>query len=403
MLTLNKETLAVLQADINIKSDELVRLDIQEMQTKADLNSALAAITQTTLTIAALPERLQIIQRLEREIIGQGERIRTEKEQLNPLETESKTIEAEIRALQEEFLDINIGNYSKKLIEDQVLASSVDVILANRNTLSKNEEQLKSLVWRITQQEALNSEISTFIGQGLDIVNKDRNRTNCPLCEQNFKTHQDLVKRIAGNKALDNLLKGLIADKNLLEQESTVIQLLIDSATQQLLRYFEGKIRDKQAQLVAVSDQVKTITKTIASFEENLKVMQNDLREVLMQQVGLSNEEYERELKYNLKTFKKTEDRLNALLKNQSQDKNTLSDLLAKMRDEVKLFEENIATLEKSEKYVAVRAWFRSNFSTEDVSFEVLQNEFTQNDGIIKEYFDKASTLRTELEILTLE
>ncbi len=403
LLLFSENRLGVLRTDINSKSDELGSLEIQETKTRADLNSALAGIAQTIATIAGLPGRLQLIQQLEQEITTQNQKIAQEKSQLKPLETQFKSIEAEVKTLEEELADINKGNYSKKLIEDQVLASSIDVILANRDTLAKNEEQLKSLTGRITQQEALNSEISAFVRQGLEIVNKDRNRISCPLCEQAFKSHQELAERIANNNALDSLLKGLFADKNRLEQEFARLKELINLATGQLLRYFEGKIKDKRALLTAISDHLKTLAKTIASLEENLTVMQNELREVTMQQLGLSNEEYQRELENNLTALRVTEERLNAVLKKQTQDKKDLNDLLTKLRDELKLSSETISMLERSEQYLTVLAWFRTNFSTEDVSLEVVQNELAENDILIKEYFDKANTLRTELESLTLE
>lgn len=393
----------VLRSEINAKSGELSSLEIQESEIRADLNSALAGISQTTKSISGLPERLQLIQRIEQEIIGQNQKIVQEKELLKPVEAQFKNIEAEIKALEEKLADINKGDYSKNLIEDKILASSIDMILANRDALAKIEEQLKSLSKRIAQQETLNLEISAFVRRGLEIVNKDRDSNACPLCEQSYKSHQELSERIAGNNALDSLLKGLFIDKNILEQESARLHELINTATVQLLLYFEGKIKDKRALLITVSDHLKTLTKTIALFDENLKAIENDLREVMMQQLGLSNEEHERKLKNNLEALRQTEERLNSALKKQTQDKKTLNDLLAKLWDELKILGETMTTLKRSEQYLAVLAWFRVNFSTENVSLDVLQKEFSENDGLIKEYFDKASKLRTELESLTLE
>lgn len=403
LLSINESRLDVLRTEANTKADELSCLEIQETETRSNLKSALAGINQNIAIITGLPERLLFIQRIEKEIADQIQRIAREKDLLKPFEAQFKDTEDKIQALEEELADINKGNYSKKLFEDQVLASSIELILINCDALTKNEEELNLLTGRITQQEALNSEISTFVRRGLEIVNNDRNRTTCPLCVQAFKSHQELAQRIANNNALDTMLKELFTEKNRLEQESAILQELANTATGQLQHYFEGKVKDKRFLLAAVSDNVKTLNRTIVSFEENLNVMENDLREVMIQQFGLSNIEYERELKNSLVAFKQSEERLNSVLKKQTHDKIDLNDLLAKLRDELKLLVETIATHEQSEQYLSVLTWFRINSSTEDISFEVLQNKFAENDGIIKEYFGKVSTLRTELESLELE
>ncbi|MET0636141.1 MAG: AAA family ATPase [Chitinophagaceae bacterium] len=403
LLLQNEERIGVLKAEINRKSEELSSLEIHETEAKSDLNSTLAGIAETTATIAALPERLQLMEKIEQEITAQEKEISLEKEQLKPLEVQFKIIGEEIWAVEEKWADIKQRNYSKKLLEDQVLASSIDVIMANSESLAKNDERLKSLNLRIAQQEALNSEIAAFVRRGLEILAKDQDRTSCPLCEQSFETHQELARRIANNTALDNLLKSLFADKNIVEQESSVLQELITTAAGRLLHYFEDKIKEKRALQTAVSDQIKTLSKTIALSEENLAMMRNEQRELIMQQLGLSTENYQQELSKNLEAFRKTEERLNGMLKKQAQDKKEIRDLLGKLRDELKPSTENTEILKQSEQYRAVVDWFNTNFSTEQVTFERLQNELIENHSLIKEFFDKASLLRTEVESLSLE
>lgn len=393
----------LLRTEINAKSEDLNKLEKQETETRVELNSALAGIEQTNTTIAGLPERLLVIKKIEQEINVQGEKLAQEKEQLRPLETKFKTIESEIVALEEEVADIKSGNYTKTLIEDQVLAASIDVMLANLGLLSKNEEQLLIISDKIGKQEVLNAEITAFIRQGLEIVNKDRNRTNCPLCEQTYKSHQELAERIANNNVLDKILQEFLADKNKLEQETARLEELVKSAIAQLLLYFEKKIKNKQILRAEVSDHQKTLTKTIASYEESLEMRRNDLRELMMQQLGLSNEDYEQDLNRYLEAYRKSEERLNVLMKNLTQDKKQLNDLIAKLRDELKLVSDNIDALLKSEQYLSVLEWFKTNFSNEIISLEVLQNELAANDETIKEYFDKISTLKAERESLTLE
>lgn len=392
-----------LLTEINGKSDELSRLEIQETETRAELNSALASIAHANTTISGLPEHLQLIQKTEQEITSQSKRITQEIDRLKPLEDQLKTIEEEIDTLEKEVADIKEGIYSKKLIEDQVLASSIDVILANHEAQTSNNELLSSLSQQITQQKTLNSELSAFIRQGLEIVNKDHNRNHCPLCEQTFKTHQELAERIANNNALGKILQDLFANENKLQQEAARLQELIKNATEQLHLYFEEKIKDKQILQIAVSDQVKTLTVAIASYDESLEMMRNDLRELMMRQLGLSNEAYEQDLKNNLEALRKTEERLNTALKEQTQDKKGIIDLLSKLREELRLSIETTGTLEQSEQYRAVLAWFRVNFNTEDISLDVLQNGLMENDRLIQDNFDKVSTLRTELESLTQE
>ncbi|MBF9254616.1 hypothetical protein I2I11_15025 [Pontibacter sp. 172403-2] len=403
-LILNNENKSKeMREGINAKSDELSSLVVQETKTRTDLNNTLAGINETTATIAGLPERLHLIKNIEQEIASQSEKITLEKDRLSVLVLQINANEAEIHTLEDEVADIKKGNYSKKLIEDQALALSIDVILVNREELAKNDELLKSLSERIAQHETLNSEISAFVRQGLEIINKDRNRRNCPLCEQTFKTHQELAERISHNKALGKLLQDLFEDKNRLEQKSVQLQELIKNAVGQLLLYFEEKIKDKRTLQAAESDHVKTLTKAIASYEESLESMRDDLRKLMIQQLGLSNEDYERELRNKLEVLKKAEERLNAVLKKQIQDKKELIELLVKLQDELKLSAETTETLKRSEQYRGVLDWFRTNFSGETASFEVLQNKFAENDNLVKEYFDKVSNLRVELESLTLE
>ncbi|WP_462265717.1 hypothetical protein [Mucilaginibacter sp.] len=394
---------ANLRVQINTKSDDLGSLEIQETETRSELNSALARIDQVEATINSLPDRLLLIQKFEQDISAQGAKVTEERDRLRPLETQFKTVETELQELENEVANINQETFSKNLIEDQVLASNIDVLLANREALSKNEEQLKVLNARITQHETLHSELSAFIRQGLELINKDRIRNKCPLCEQTFKSHQELAERIASNRALDEILQDLFKDKNHLQEESSRLKELINNTTEQLLLYFKEEINDKQILRIAVSAHIQTLTKSISSHEDVLNLMQNDLRELMMQQLGLSNDAYEQMLSSDLEILRKIESQLNDVLKKQLLDKNKLSDLLAKSRDELKLCEETIATLKQSESYMNVLMWFRVNFNTEEVSLEVLQNELGENERLIKGYFDQIAKLQTKLQSLTLE
>lgn len=392
-----------IRKEINIRSDAQRSLDILETETRADLNNKLATINQITTTIAALPERFQIIQRLHNEITTQRGKIDIDNKELKNLEDRFKSIEFEIKALEDELSNINEGKYTKNLIDDDVLAASIDIIQKNNEAFLQNEELRKSLSARISQQETLNSEISDFIRKGLDIVNRDTNRNNCPLCEQVFKSHEELAQRIAGNNALDEMLKVLLVNKNELDQEASRLRELMSTATGQLSKYFEGKIKDKSELRSAISDHIKTLNKTIITFENSLQAVENDLRELTIEQLGLSDEEYESELKKNLEILRQEEESLNTLLKNQGRDKKEISDLLVKLGDEQKLLVETIGKLQQSEQYVAVLAWFFTNFGTEDISFKKLQDEVSQNDRLIQENFEKISEIRTELESLSLE
>jgi exonuclease SbcC len=403
LLLVNENRSGALLTEINGKSDELSRLEVQETKTKAELNSALVSIAQANKAIAGLPEHFQLIQKTEEEITSQSKRTTQERDRLKPLVDQLKTIETELDTLEKEVADIKKGTYSKKMIEDQVLASSIDAILANHEALNSNNELLSSISQQIAQQKTLNSELSEFIRQGLEIVNKDRSRNHCPLCEQTFKTHQELAERIANNNALDKILQDLLANENKFGQEAARLQELVKNATGQLLLYFEEKIKDKQILRTEVSDQVQTLTTAIASYDESLEMMRNDLRELMMQQLGLSNEAYEQDLRNNLDALKRTEEHLNTVLKEQTQNKKVVIDLLSKLREELKLSRETTGTLEQSEQYRVVLEWFRVNFNTEEISLDVLQNGLVESVKLIKENFEKVSTLRTELESLTQE
>lgn len=403
LLTNNLSKLTGLRSETSSKSDRLNNLDAKETETKADLNNSLAEIEQTNATINALPERAIIIQNLREEIQQLKNKITDEDNLVKPLESQFRELEKEIQALEHELSEVKKGVYSKKLIEDQVLASSIDVILANREALAKNEDLLKQLAKRITEQETLNSEILAFVRQGLEIVNSDTSRISCPLCEQAYNTHQELAERIANNNSLDNLLKGLFGDKNRLDQESSRLQEEIKSATALLIRYLEDKVKDKLVSRTAVSDHIKTRKNTIISFQELLGIRENDLREIVMRQLGLSDEEYESDLNKKLAALKKDEENFNILLKKLAEDKKELTDFLAKSRDEISHLTDSNDKLRASEQYLAVLNWFRSNFNSEEVSLVVLQNYQAENDSSIKEYFDKITVLRSEQQALQLE
>lgn len=403
LLRQNESKSDSLKTQINIKSEELSSLEIQETETRSELNSTLASITQTSTIMASLPERLLHIQKLEQDIAAQSKKITDERDRLRLLEMQFKTVDAEIIDLENEVSNINLKTYSKKHIEDQILASSIDDLLANNEALSKNNELLTTLSERIMQNETLHSDLSAFLRQGLEIVNKDRDRNRCPLCEQEFKSHQELAERIANNNALDKVLQDLLSDKNRLQGESSRLKDLIQNTTAQLLLYFGEKIKDKQTLRTKVSDHLETLNKTIASHHDNLEIMQNELRELMIQQLGQTNDAYESTLKGNLNDLRNAEKRLNDVLKKHLQDKKSVHDLLAKLADELKLCQETIAALERSEQYMTVVTWFRINLNTQNISLVTLQNELAENERSINGYFDQLRTLRSELQSLILE
>lgn len=403
LLTSNRSKQKELRLDVNNKSDRLSSIESLETETKSNLNNTLAEIEQTNTTIIGLPERAQLIRKLSEDIQLLKEKLLEEDKLLKPLESQFGDIEKEIEALEFELSEVNKGVYSKNLIEDQVLASSIDVIFANREAFSKNETLLKQLAQRIAEQETLNSEILAFVRQGLEIVNSDPTRNSCPLCEQAYNSHQQLADRIANNNSLDNLLKGLFGDKNRFEQESSRLQEEIKTATSLLIRYLEDKVKDKKVSRTAVSDHIKTRKSTIISFESSLGFRENELREIVMKQLGLSDEEYENDLNKKLSELKKTEEKLNDQLKKQTQDKKELSDFITKTREEIKHLIDAGDKLGASEQYLAVLSWFHANFNTDEVSLDIIQKYSNENDSFIAEYFDKITELKAEQQVIQLE
>src|SRR5690606_8922157 len=114
-----------------------------------------------------------------------------------------------------------------------------------------------------------NQTITDFIKAGLSIVD-ERQSSTCPLCEQDYESYNLLVEKITNNKALDETLKTLLAQKSKSELRIFELTTGLKESREQLLNVY-------RQQLDSLSIKNRDGMQSLDNLKRNIKDIEVEL------------------------------------------------------------------------------------------------------------------------------
>jgi len=394
-------------AVLNTQAEDLAKEEIKQKNHRDTFIKQIEDIKEKT---SKLPELKQRTETLNNDI-QKAALLLTKKK------PEEVTVKNKLKDLDESVSEFNVvidgikkGKYPFLSSGEYPGLSNIIKKLEENNIESQNlKSKLNEWSLKIEQQQSLNSSIEVFIKTGLSIVN-ERQNASCPLCEHTYESHNQLAQRIANNNALNNILQDLLKEKNILILGIAKLDDEITKGHEMLKGFYRKKIDDLLASRQGLKRTIDNLRKAISSQEDNLLKLKESLQECNIQLIGLSAEEYEKNLVLSTQEAVKSRDNSAKSLTEITSNLTSINDKMKTQNSQINLIKKDIQKLMSNEKYSYVVAWFKDNYPNDLISENILSSRKTLLEDKIKPISKeiivlekKIATIENDLSIYTKE
>lgn len=385
------KTITQTEATSESVNKQLSDLNRTEIELSAKFETVLRELEESATKKAKIPEMKLESERLNILIQKTEKELSDKKVQVDKCEKEHRELESSIRDLLQIIKEITNGHYPQiSKAENREISEFVEKLEGNERLLANENTALTSLNITIKQQETLNQTISDFIRAGLSIVDGLQS-SSCPLCEQTYDSYNALVEKITNNKALDETLKTLLAQKS--KSELCVFELTtnIKQSREQLLGIYNEQLDGFSTKSKDVKQYLETMNRHIKDSGIELDVLKKSLKNQQNELKGLSFDAFEKQLDENILDANKTKGILSPEITTNKETIDKAKEHLVFLDRQVNLLKNEIESLDKNEKYVFVKRWFNEYFSDKEID----ENLLHQRDSFLTQ---KISQLRVNLK-----
>src|SRR5690606_33123287 len=236
------------------------------------------------------------------------------KGQADKKEKKQRELESAITNLQRIIKEITDGVYPQiSKDENREISELVQTLEESEQLLSNENTTLKSLNTTLKQQETLNQTISDFIKAGLSIVD-ERQSSSCPLCEEKYDSYSALVEKITNNKALDETLKTLLAQKSKSELRISDLTTNVKERREQLLDIYRQRLDELSTKNQEERQLLESLRQNIKDIEVELNILKEKNETQKLDLKGLSFEIFEKQIDENIIEANKARDIVNPKL-----------------------------------------------------------------------------------------
>ncbi len=387
--------------DINKQLSELNRTEIE---LRSQLETVLRQLEELATKKAKIPELKVEIEHLNNLIQKTDKELNDKKGQADEKENKQRELESAITNLLRIIKEITDGVYPQiSKDENREISELVQTLKESEQLLSNENTTLKSLNTTLKQQETLNQTILDFIKAGLSIVD-ERQSSSCPLCEEKYDSYSALVEKITNNKALDETLKTLLAQKSKSELHISDLTTKIKKSREQLLDIYKQQLdglftknQEERQLLESLRLNIKDLEVELNILKEKNEIQKLDLK-------GLSFEIFEKQIDENIIEANKVRDVVNPKLSTNKEAIDKVKEQLVFLKDQIDLLKKENENLINNEKYVFVTGWFNEYFPDKEINKELLlQRESSLTQSIsqlaiqLKETDEKNGALNQEL------
>ncbi|OFX53952.1 MAG: hypothetical protein A2066_00765 [Bacteroidetes bacterium GWB2_41_8] len=350
----------------------LSELNRTEIELRSQLETVLKELEGLANKKAKIPEMKVEYERLNNVIQKTEIELGEKKEQVEAKEIEQRKLENTITDLRRIIEEITNGKYPQiSKDENPEINELVQNLKRSEQLLSDEKRTINSLESTIKQQEALNQTISDFIKAGLSIVD-ERQSSTCPLCEQKYDSYNVLVEKITNNKALDETLKTLLAQKSKSELRIFEITTGIKESRKQL-----SDVYGKQLDGLSIKNQdgmqsLENVKQGIKVIEVELNLLKQKIESQKINLNGLSFDAFEKQIDESTIEADKIRTLLIPKLATNKEAIDKSKELINSFKSKIELLKKEIEVLNKNEKYLTVTDWFNEYLPENEIDRELL-------------------------------
>lgn len=365
-LKLEKENI-----DLSSKATQL-KNEIEQLQKL--LNGQNKLIAELPTQKSSLASVTELIQTLNSELASVTDKI---------IENEKIKEERNIKISQFDYYENLIDQDLDLLLDYKDIADQKKVIenlIALKVKKSESETELNQFKEKEIQQNRLNTELKSYVTQGLEIISKNQS-SECPLCTKQYDSFTELSDKILSNKALDNQLKEIIEKR--LDIESKIIQFTedIESAKENLRQFF----KNLKAPLKLESQKaLKEINKLLQQRDEKNAAI-NIAQEKQNEHFRFFNNEsditiFEKNVSENCTQLYKQIDELNGKYNSTNSLINEKNLLLKRNIEEIEILRSQIYKIAALKEFTEVADYFKEKLNSTKVD-KVLLDEYKNHLG----------------------
>lgn len=387
--------------DINKQLGELNRTEIE---LRSQLETVLRLLEELATKKAKIPEMKAESEHLNNLIQQTNKQLDDNKRQADKKEKEQRELESSITNLQRIIKEIIEGLYPQiSKDENKEISELVQKLERSEQLLSDENTTLKSLNTTIKQQETLNQTISDFIKAGLSIVN-ERQSSSCPLCEEKYDSYSVLVEKIINNKALDEALKTLLAQKSKSKLHIFELTTNAKESREQLLSIYSQQLDGLSTKNEEERQLLENLRQNIKDIEVELNILKEKNETQKLDLKGLSFESFEKQIDENIVEANKARDIINPKLTTNKETIDKAKEQFVSLENQIDLLKKENESQINNEKYLSVTGWFNEYFPEKEINKELLfQRDSSLTQSInqlainLKETGEKNNTLNREL------
>lgn len=279
------------------------------------------------------------------------------------------------------------------------LSSELEKIRSNFEELEAKDTSSQILKVEIQKQEELNSSLEEFIRQGLEIANETQT-SNCPLCEHDYGSFQELAKKIAGNKALSKRLQELLLSQANLEKERSALLKTIEKDTATVINEFDSLVYTVKQEEKNLLKKIDTLKQEEKDKDAELKRIDKEIVETKAVFKGQDAGNFKKLLQDELddllvKREEKTQD-----LDKTKAELSHLEKELEIAQSQIKLLNQEIESQKKDTIYTKVQAWIEKKLVGLDDEKKEISMFLNELDLKIKTLIEQEDRLKQDIENL---
>ncbi|OCK51888.1 hypothetical protein BA768_15425 [Chryseobacterium sp. CBo1] len=384
--------------------------EISETESTLNENTAKTDNFQNLLNevekkIEQLPEIVKIIESSQNNITKVNDDIEQNNEKLEKEKNKLKSISNRIEELKKAILEISNKNYPSQFENTfEKYKLYIEKILNSEKSLEEKGKQLQSLNFQIEDQKSFQKDLELFVSKGLSIIHEQKT-SSCPLCNQDYKTYNDLANAVSSNKLLSQRMSELLNEKNEIEKSHQELLEELSKNVQELVVIIGKDISTDELAEKDSRENILNINKTLTELQNKLL---NETRILSSQRLLLQNkskEEYETWAKEIINSYRAELEKLKSIIQ-------ALNDKLLKGREQQQIInkkleaeESGLQVLENSDILKEISDFFLKNYPNQKIDskqlvtdLENINADIQKNLNSIKDLSDTIKILETELQ-----
>jgi exonuclease SbcC len=375
------------------KNETLIKLnEIKNSQenNRSKLNNIPAQQKELKITSETILNTQKIIENLSKSIQDEGNK----KSELKIILDEFGYYENKLDGDIELLLEFKLFEEYKELITNYILKE-------------KKPEQLKKdiqeIQLKINDQTQLNKELSKFVNSGLELVNKSK-ESDCPLCNYNYSSFEELSKNILSNKFLDSQSQEYLKEKTNkeLELKNLISNLSIDKENieKNFFRIKEPFLLDYKN----IENEIEKLNSEKKNNLEKLKKYQSDLNDL---NILLGNSKSFDELSIKIQNDLKKIEKEGLELSNQIKEKESSildkDKFIKSINEKIEISVPNLLKYQNSIEYKDVKEYFVYALNSNKIEKAILLQEISNNEQNIKDLKSNKENLIKLLDSLKVK